>query len=311
MQKEFLVGYSGFVGSNLAFEHEFNGLFNSKNISSAYGEKPDILVYSGVRAEMFLANSNPQLDFEQIKEAISNIKKISPKTTVLISTVAVYDNTSADEDCIIDENKLSAYGKNRLFLEKWVSENCNDFLIVRLPALYGINLKKNFIYDYINRIPSMLSEKKFIELAEKEKILLNYYKVAENNFYKCISLTNKEKILLKSIFENLGFNSLNFTDSRSVYQFYNLKNLWQHIKTALDNNLKLINLVTPPISAGDLYLSLSSKSFVNELDKPPFNYNLKTKHFALYGGSNGYISTHEQVLYDIKSFVENMQRQQL
>ena len=54
-----LVGYTGFVGSNLASSTDFDGLYNSKNIEDAFKTKPDLLVYSGVRAEKFLANKEP------------------------------------------------------------------------------------------------------------------------------------------------------------------------------------------------------------------------------------------------------------
>ena len=56
---EYLVGYTGFVGSNLAASHTFDGQFNSRNIQQAFGGRPDLLVYAGVRAEMFLANHDP------------------------------------------------------------------------------------------------------------------------------------------------------------------------------------------------------------------------------------------------------------
>ena len=71
-----LVGHTGFVGSNLAESHAFDLCFNSKNISEAFGSNPDVLVYSGVRAEKFLANKEPEKDFEIILESIENIKKI-------------------------------------------------------------------------------------------------------------------------------------------------------------------------------------------------------------------------------------------
>lgn len=36
-------------------------------------------------------------------------------------------------------------------LEEWVKENIKDYHILRLPALYGKNLKKNFIPNYSQR----------------------------------------------------------------------------------------------------------------------------------------------------------------
>ena len=91
--KDALVGYSGFVGSNLRMQHTFSAAYNSSNIEAAFGTTPDLLVYAGVRAEMFLANQDPNADYQMIWNAIENIRKIAPKRLVLISTIAVYADT--------------------------------------------------------------------------------------------------------------------------------------------------------------------------------------------------------------------------
>ena len=138
-----LVGYTGFVGSNILKKENFDYLFNSKNIKDSFGLNPDLLVYAGVGSEMFLANNHPEKDLEQINDAINNIKQINPKKVVLISTIAVYDNyNNHDEDSLII-SKL-AYGSHRHILERFIMENYTDYLIIRLPALFGTNIKKNF-----------------------------------------------------------------------------------------------------------------------------------------------------------------------
>ena len=50
-----IVGYTGFVGSNLTASGDFDAKYNSGNIREAFGTKPDLLVYSGLRAEKYLA----------------------------------------------------------------------------------------------------------------------------------------------------------------------------------------------------------------------------------------------------------------
>ena len=112
-----LVGYSGFVGSNLCRSFKFDGLYDSKNVITAYGTNPDLLVYSGVPAQKFLANKEPQKDFEIIKGAIKNITKINPKKIVLISTIDVYKDTNeVNENTKVIPEELQAYGKNRFYL---------------------------------------------------------------------------------------------------------------------------------------------------------------------------------------------------
>ena len=304
--KEFLVGYSGFVGSNILDKHNFEGLFNSKNIQDAFEKKPDLLIYSGVPSAMFLANNFPEKDLAIIEEAKDNIKKINPKTIVLISTIAVYSNPiDIDETSSIDINQLTTYGKNRLLLEQFVEENFENYLIVRLPALFGKNLKKNFIYDYIHLIPALLTETKFNELNSRNDLIKNYYSLNDNGFYKCKELNKNEEVILKEYFENIGFSALNFTDSRSIYQFYDLSKLWGHIEIALKNNIKILNLATEPIKVADLFKALKGKDFKNELNKDPFNYNYKTLHAEILGGKNGYIYSKDEVIEQIKEFVEN------
>lgn len=300
-----LVGYTGFVGSNLYSQTDFDGAYNSKNISDAFGTSPDLLVYAGVRAEMFLANNFPEKDFAQIQIAAENIKKINPKFLVLISTVSVYgENARGDENTEIDESRLTAYGKNRLYLEKWAESNWKNHLIVRLPAIYGKNLKKNFIYDYIHVIPALLKYEKFDELCKLNLDLKNFYERQENGFYKCKNLSEDERRNLVAFFNCVGFSALNFTDSRSRYQFYNLKNLWSHIEKSISFGIKKINLATEPVQVSELYEFLSGKEFKNELAKPPFNYNLTSVHAQKFGGQKGYLFTKEQVMEDIKKFVE-------
>jgi len=301
---DFLVGYSGFVGGNLAAQHRFDGLFRSGNITEAYGKKPELLVYSGVRAEMFLANQDPLADLKNIETAIANIDAIAPKECVLISTIAVYPDThNADEDFEIDASALSAYGANRLYLERWVEANIPDSLIVRLPAIYGPGLKKNFLYDYINVIPAMLKKDKFIELESDAPELKEFYFLQDNGFYKCSPLSADEKKYLKQLFDRLGFSAVSFTDSRSVYQFYSLKHLWRHIELARANGLRRLNITTPPISVGEVYKYLSGRIFSNELKATPYNYDLRSKHASLFGGADGYIMSREEELRDIAEFV--------
>ena len=305
--KSFLVGYTGFVGSNLNEQYKFTKVFNSKNIEEAYNQNPDLLVYCGVPAQKFIANNNPNEDFKIIENAIENIKKISPKKIILISTIDIYDKPiDVNEDFFIVESK-EAYGKNRKFLEDWIQNNFKNYLIVRLPGLYGKNLKKNFIYDLMHTIPSNLKEEKYNELSYKYSEIKKYYINQNNGFYKCKDLTISEEEDLNKLFKKIGFSTLNFTDSRGSFQFYNLKYLWEHITIALNNKIKIINLATEPITINELYKFLYNKTFKNEITDNIPEYNFKTKYDNLYNGKNGYLFDKSFVLNDIKSFINNNQ----
>ena len=298
-----LVGYTGFVGSNIADKHKFDTLYNSKNIEAAYGTKPDLLVYSGVPAEMFLANKNPSADIALVENAIDNIRKIAPKQLILISTIAVLDDPiEVDEDCIVNTKKLMAYGLHRYNLEQLAREIVPNCHVLRLPALFGMNIKKNFIYDIIHFFPSMLNKAKYDQFISIEPVIADCYHIQDNGFYK-LTVTDEKKAELRLVFERLNFSALNFTDSRSVFQFYNLARLWEHIETVIAANIPLLHLATEPLSAGETYCEITGKAFFNELAAKPFNYDFRTKYAASFGGANGYIYNRSQVLSDLKIFI--------
>lgn len=299
-----LVGYTGFVGSNIYSSGNFDEVYNSKNILQAYGTNPDLLIYSGLPAEKYLANNNPKKDMELILGAEKNISLINPKKLVLISTIDVFKSPiNVNENTMIDTKNLHPYGYNRYLLENWVRENYKDALIVRLPALFGENIKKNFIYDLINIIPTMLKEDKFKELLILDKEIEKYYKIQDNSFYKVKNLNKIEKEILKEKFKNLNFTALNFTDSRSQYQFYPLDRLWKDINICLKNDIKLWHPATEPITSKEIYEYVVGQEFSNKLESVPICYDYKTLFYKVFSGENGYILNKNQVLKKIKEFV--------
>lgn len=300
-----LVGYTGFVGSNLYETGAFDAVYNSKNIGEAFGTNPELLVYAGLRAEKYLANNAPEKDMELIRQAEDNIEKINPKKLVLISTIDVFKvPKGVDESSLIDTENLHAYGYNRHMLEIWAREHFPDVLIIRLPGLFGKNIKKNFIYDYINIIPFMLKKEKFDELSRIDFTIRDYYTMQDNGFYQVNELPNDKKEELKNKFKKAGFSALNFTDSRSIFQFYDLRRLWVDMKKALEAGITLWHPATEPVSAGEIYKYLTGDEFVNELNGMPADYDYRTCYNFVYGGNAGYICSKEEILADIKDFVE-------
>ena len=305
MYRDLLVGSTGFVGGNLRAKHTFAAVCHSSDIAAQYGTRPDLCVYAGVPAAMFLANADPEADMEVMRTARENLRKIAPKSLVLISSIAVFaDSRGRCEDDAPDTDGLPAYGRNRLQLEQWVREDFNDALIVRLPALYGAGLKKNFLFDLHTITPAMLRPEKYSELAAKSPLVKSAYTLADNGFYKLNGTA--DPAALRTFFAANDFNALAFTDARSRYQFYNLGRLWQDIETARAAGLTMLHLCTPPISAAEVYTAVTGKAdWHNELPKPPFDYDLRSRHAALLGGSSDYLCTKQQELDDITRFMRS------
>ena len=87
MAKDLLVGSTGFVGGNLAAKHAFAAVCHSTDIAAQFGAKPDLCVYAGVPAAMFLANADPDADLAVMAAARENLRQIAPKQLVLISSI--------------------------------------------------------------------------------------------------------------------------------------------------------------------------------------------------------------------------------
>ena len=301
---DLLIGNTGFVGSNLSGQHRFDGAYNSQNISSAFETNPGLCVYAGVRAEKFLANTNPEADMAVIENAIGNIKRINPKRLVLISTIDVFKTPyDCDENTPIEENGLHAYGYNRRQLEKWCEANVDNCHIIRLPGLFGANIKKNFIYDLIHIIPSALNEAKFTEFSGKESIINSCYAKQDNGFYILKQIDETKHSALLDAFGRIGFSALNFTDSRAVFQFYNLAYLWEHIGFAIKNDIPLLHLSVEPIITSELYQAIRGETFVNEIAALPPRYDFKSIHADKPGGSGGYFFDKQQVIRELMEFV--------
>lgn len=145
-----LIGFTGFVGSNLDAQSTFTDKYNSKNINEIDGKSYDLIVCAAARAEKWRINQEPEKDMAEIQSLIDHLKTINAKQFVLVSTVDVYKNpVGVNEETPIDTNDLHAYGSNRYYLEQFCRDNF-DATIVRLPGLFGTGIKKNVIFDLLH-----------------------------------------------------------------------------------------------------------------------------------------------------------------
>jgi len=148
-----IVGYTGFVGSNLLQYYKFDYFYNSKNFSNAKNKCFDTVFFCGIPALKWYANKNPIEDNNIIENIKSILDTITVNKFILISTIDVYDKVDKqyDEDYSINFTYNHTYGKNRFLFEEYIKKKFSNYNIIRLPALFGKGLKKNLIYDLINK----------------------------------------------------------------------------------------------------------------------------------------------------------------
>ena len=146
--KAALIGYTGFVGSNLLREYPFAGRYNSTNIERIADAYFDLIVCAGAPAAKWKANQEPAADRACLGRLMTALERVKAPRFVLISTVDVYGQVNGvDETCL--PTGATPYGRHRLELEQFVAAHFQS-LIVRLPGLFGPGLKKNAIYDLMN-----------------------------------------------------------------------------------------------------------------------------------------------------------------
>lgn len=107
------------------------------------------------------------------------------------------------------------------------------------------------------------------------------------------------------IYDFLNDNNLSAIDSRGVFQFYPMVNLWSDIVVALDNDLDLIHLTSEPISVEEIAKEAFNLSFKNEILEKPAKYDFQTIHNSAYLSSKNYQYSRKEVLLAIRSYAQS------
>ncbi|KAI3649352.1 hypothetical protein MP228_005793, partial [Amoeboaphelidium protococcarum] len=126
-----------------------------KNIKDIEGQTFDVIYFAGLPAEKWKINKEPEKDVAVIEQLKTLLQTVKCRQFILISTIDVYklglsERFDEDSDLTGYINEHHAYGKHRWQFERFVEQQFPNHLIVRLPALFGPYLKKNYIYDMLH-----------------------------------------------------------------------------------------------------------------------------------------------------------------
>jgi nucleoside-diphosphate-sugar epimerase len=106
-----------------------------------------------------------------------------------------------------------------------------------------------------------------------------------------------------AIYDLMNNNQIDKIDSRSKFQFYDVRRLWGDIRITAGARLPLVHLATEPIPMAEVARYVFGMEWVNHLPGNPPNYDLRTRYAELLGGSGGYICQKMQVLAELAEFV--------
>lgn len=191
--KRALIGYTGFVGSNLdRTEVHYTNKYNSKNFQTMRGQSFDQVVCAGVHAVKWWANQNPNEDWQTIEPLLDVLSTIKTSQFTLVSTVDVYGSPiGVDENTEVQTEGLHPYGTHRWQVEEWVREKFHDPLIIRLPGLFGSGLKKNLIFDLLsNKDTSGFDARSTFQFYDLSRLVTDL-EVAQNNDLTSVNLATE------------------------------------------------------------------------------------------------------------------------
>jgi hypothetical protein len=107
------------------------------------------------------------------------------------------------------------------------------------------------------------------------------------------------------IFDFLNDNNLHSIESRGVFQFYPMVNLWFDVQSALKADLKLVHLTAEPISVTELSLAGFGKTFNQTLANPPASYDFQSKHASIFGGRGDYQYSKRETLQAVRAYAQS------
>ena len=289
----------------------FSRTYNSRSIDRISGERFDTLVCAGAPATMWRANANPEADLDNLRRLTSALSEAKIDRLILISTIAVFDDASAGyTESNARYEFVKTYGRHRRELELHVLGRYNA-VVLRLPALFGKGIKKNFIFDILNPVPSFVKPEKFAqaravftqdELRLADDVFVFDAGLAMHKLDRVALEASGGRRNLELAFERIGLLASGFTNSDSQYQYYNLANLRRDIETGLENGLVVLNVCSEPWRAGDLHAALVGTPFVNA-GPPVVREDVRTEHASVFGRPGPYLYDRADVLRDLQGFV--------
>lgn len=166
-----IIGKDGFVGSTLMKGLPGANGFGSKDSHLAPSMPHGNVVICGARGSKFAANQDPRKDALEIAElflTVSDLRRY--KRIILVSTIDVYGSKHSRHEGDIRDAETH-YGIHRRELEDLLLDRFDDKLfIVRLPSIFGPGMKKNLLFDLINRRPigpiNIASEQQWYDMRD-------------------------------------------------------------------------------------------------------------------------------------------------
>ncbi|MBJ9296317.1 NAD(P)-dependent oxidoreductase [Citrobacter werkmanii] len=107
------------------------------------------------------------------------------------------------------------------------------------------------------------------------------------------------------IYDFLHKNNITQIESRGIFQFYPMINLWFDIEVAQQHKLSLLHLTAAPISVADIAKHGFGFEFSNHIQDKPGSYNMKSRHSNLFTNESDYQYNRRESLLAIRAYAQS------
>ncbi|AKB12930.1 dTDP-4-dehydrorhamnose reductase [Methanosarcina thermophila] len=154
--KTLILGAGGMLGSDLCkafpeavkFTHKDLDITSRKQVLEAIREiNPDVVINAAAYTDVDGCEDNQELAYEVNGDGPGNIAEacsIVGAKLVHFSTDYVFDGSKKEYTESATPNPINVYGYSKLLGEKKITENVDDFRIIRISWLFGTH-GKNFV----------------------------------------------------------------------------------------------------------------------------------------------------------------------
>jgi nucleoside-diphosphate-sugar epimerase len=107
------------------------------------------------------------------------------------------------------------------------------------------------------------------------------------------------------IFDFLNTNNLHAIESRNIFQFYPMVNLWNDIQQALTAGLKLAHLTAEPIQVATVAQQGFNLPFEQALSGKLAAYDMRTRFASVFGASGDYQYNTRETLMAVRAYAQS------
>jgi hypothetical protein len=107
-----------------------------------------------------------------------------------------------------------------------------------------------------------------------------------------------------AIFDLLHENQVDKINPLGEFQWYPLRRLSDDLDLICEAGLSLVNLFPEPVSMPRIIAEFFPSACVGPPSLPAPRYRLRSRHAALFGGSNGYLMTADEMLSELATFLD-------